>query len=63
MVGVASGLLITSIAYGVPSVIAYPKHLDKMPGTWEPFNSLWSHCFTENLPQFIANGALQRLLK
>ena len=63
VVGVASGLLITSIAYGVPSVIAYPKHLDKMPGTWEPFNSLWSHCFTENLPQFIANGALQRLLK
>jgi hypothetical protein len=63
VVGVASGLLITSIVYGKPSLIAYPRWLAKMPGTWEPPSSKWSWCFTEDLPEKVKSGEVQRLLQ
>jgi hypothetical protein len=63
VVGVASGLLISGITYGKPSLIAYPRWLTSMPGTWEPPSSRWSWCLTENLPDKVFSGALQDLLK
>ena len=62
-VGVASGLLISSIAYKTPSIISYPRHLNKMPGTWEPAGSKWDWCFHDRFHEFIRGGSLQRILK
>ena len=33
--GVASGLMIVSAVYGPRTLMAYPQHLAKMPGSWE----------------------------
>lgn len=33
--GVASGLMIVSAIYGPRTLMAYPQHLAKMPGSWE----------------------------
>lgn len=60
--GVASGLLITSIVYGAPSLISYPTHLASMPGTWEPENAQWGWCFHKDLPGVVLNGGIQRIL-
>lgn len=36
VIGVASGLEILSVAAGAPTLMAYPRWLQHMPGTWEP---------------------------
>lgn len=40
-IGVASGLMIVSEIYGPRTLMAYPQHLDKMPGSWETKPSEW----------------------
>lgn len=62
-VGVASGLLITSIVMKTPSLISYPRHLDKMPGTWEPEDAVWDWCFQQDLLDVIKSGRLQRIIQ
>lgn len=54
-VGVASGLMISAIAYGVPTIVGYPAHLTKMPGSWEPPTSKWSWCLTQDLHDSVVN--------
>lgn len=61
-VGVASGLLITSIVMKTPSLISYPRHLDKMPGTWEPEDAAWDWCFQRDLPDVIRSGRLEKII-
>lgn len=45
--GVASGLMIVSAVYGPRTFMAYPQHLAKMPGSWEPKPCDW--CFVGDL--------------
>lgn len=63
VVGVASGLLIMSIAYGTPSIISYPRHLSLMPGTWEPDSSVRLSVFQDELQREVLGGAAERLVK
>jgi hypothetical protein len=63
MVSVASGLAVFSIAYGVPTLISYPAHLAKMPGTWEPPSARWDWCFHKQLPESVDKGTVNKLLR
>lgn len=61
-IGVASGILITSAAIKVPTLISYPRHLDKMPGTWEPEDGAWDWCFQSDLPDKVKSGLFETIL-
>lgn len=53
VVGVASGLLILSICHRIPTLIAYPRHLSAMPGTWEPKDARWRWCFMDSIQRCV----------
>lgn len=55
MVGVASGMSIISACIGVPTISGYPRHLDKLPGTFEPSGSVCDWVFLDQLPDYIFN--------
>lgn len=52
-VGVASGLTILAICHQIPTLIAYPRHLGKMPGSWEPLESRWRYCYLDSLQECV----------
>lgn len=52
-IGVAAGLLILAVCHNVPTVMAYPRHLASMPGTWEPRGGPWRWCFVDSLQRNI----------
>jgi hypothetical protein len=47
--GVAGGPTIAALCLGIPSLLAYPRWLHRMPGTWEPAGSRWDWCFVSEL--------------
>lgn len=49
-IGVASGPLIAATAAGVKTAMAYPRHLAKMPGSWEQPGADTKWCFVNELP-------------
>ncbi len=63
VVGVASGPLIVNVYEGhAPTLLAYPSHLEKMPGTWEPLDKPWHACQLGALGTFVATGGVQRMV-
>jgi hypothetical protein len=55
-IGVASGLsIIATSSLGVPVITGYPRHLDKLPGTFEPETSAHDWVFLDQLPDYIFN--------
>ena len=55
LIGVASGFTILSTCLGVPTIAGYPRHLLKLPGTFEPKDSLHDWVFLDQLPEYIYN--------
>lgn len=56
-VGVASGPLIAATVVGVPTYMAYPRHLwPEMFGTWEPSWARTGACLINHLPARIADA-------
>jgi len=55
MVSVASGFSIISTCVGVPTITGYPRHLDKLPGTFEPLDAICEDMFLDELPDYIFN--------
>lgn len=60
-VGCASGITILSTYLGVPTFHAYPRHLARMPGTWEQPSARAGWCFLDDLENHIRAGALEAL--
>lgn len=56
VVGVASGLLILAISHRIPTLIAYPRHLGMMPGTWEPPDARWRWCYLDSIQRCVVKG-------
>lgn len=54
-IGVASGMSIISSCIGVPTIAGYPRHLDKLPGTFEPEGSIDDWVFLDQLPDYVFN--------
>ena len=52
-ISVASGFSIIATCLGIPSITAYPRHLDLLPGTFEPESSLYDWVFLDQLPEYI----------
>ena len=52
---VASGWSILASCLGVKTLSGYPRHLDKMPGTFEPNDSVTDWVFLDELPNHIFN--------
>lgn len=55
LIGVASGFSIISTCIGVPTITGYPRHLDKLPGTFEPEAATHDWVFLDQLPEYIFN--------
>lgn len=55
MVTVASGFSILATCSGVPTITGYPRHLDKLPGTFEPLDAKHAWVFLDQLPEYIFN--------
>jgi len=62
VLGLAGGPTIAALCLGRPSLLAYPRWLHRMPGTWEPPGTRWDWCFVDELLQQVCAGALDRLL-
>ena len=62
--GLAGGPTIAALCLGVPSVLAYPRWLHRMPGSWEPDGCPWDWCFVAELERklewLLSSGCLHR---
>lgn len=58
MVGVASGPLIAAQYCGAATLSAYPRHLGRMPGTWELDGPRTGACMIDELEEAIRLGGL-----
>jgi hypothetical protein len=63
MVAVASGPSIAAVNTGCPAVVAYPRWLEYMPGSWEPEGSRVLSCFTQELPSVIQAGQFREVAR
>lgn len=64
VVGVASGPLIVNVYEGhAPTLLAYPDHLAKMPGSWEPPDAKWHSCKLGEIWPWIRNGGVGRMIR
>jgi len=63
LVGVASGVTISATVAGCRVWLAYPSHLDKMPGSWEQPGAVWDWSYVAELPGKVANGEVERFLR
>jgi hypothetical protein len=63
MLGVAGGPIIAAQVDRCPSLIAYPSHLYRMPGSWENPAGPWDWCFVSQLEAAVASGRFEALLQ
>lgn len=61
-VGVASGFTILSTCHRTNTLTLYPRHLSKMPGTFEPAGARGDWCYVDEFPGFVYNGMLKGVL-
>jgi hypothetical protein len=63
MLGVAGGPIIAAQVDRCPSLIAYPSHLYRMPGSWENPAGPWDWCFVSQLEAAVTSGRFEALLQ
>lgn len=59
IIGVAGGPTIAAVCAGCPSLVAYPKWLAPMPGTWEPDASRARSCLVSELYDLVMDRGLK----